>query len=173
MIDYNTERAVFACNALVYLAIAFGALSFWSDAVAGGSPIDYLVAALLTVAIAATSFLLSGAAMRFAEAKVAGEIFTTWATVVLGAVLVLIEGGMTHQALAWLDARHDLAPEWILVVASFGLSGFNVLGLYVFAREIPKAKPAGKSADVVIFGSHQERKTLQEIGERLRASGAL
>lgn len=173
MLDYNSSRAEFACNALVYLAIAFGALSFWSDAFAGGSPIDYLVAACLTVAIAATSFLLSGVVMRFAEAKVAAQTFTAWATVALGCVLVLIEGGMTHQGLAWLDARHDLAPDWILVVASFGLSGFNVLGLYVFAREIPRAKPAGKSADVVIFGSHQERRTLQEIGDRLRASGAL
>ena len=45
---YNTGRAVFAANALVYLAIAFGVLSFWSDAIAAGGAVDYLVAALLT-----------------------------------------------------------------------------------------------------------------------------
>jgi hypothetical protein len=138
MTDYNTGRALFACNALVYLAIAFGALSFWSDAFSAGGPIDYLVACLLTVAFGSVSFLLSGVVTRFAEAKDHGANFTAGAAIVLGIVLCLIEGGMTHQGLHWLDARKDIAPDWLLVVASFGLSVFNVWALYVFAREIPK-----------------------------------
>jgi hypothetical protein len=138
MTDYNTGRALFACNALVYLAIAFGVLSFWSDALSAGGPVDYLVASLLTVAFGSVSFLLSGVVTRFAEARDRSAWFTAAASIVLGIVLCLIEGGMTHQGLAWLDARKDIAPDWILIVASFGLSAFNVLALYVFAREIPK-----------------------------------
>jgi len=51
-------------------------------------------------------------------------------------VLVMIEAGMTHQGLAWLDARKDLAPDWALWVVSFGLSVFNVFSLYTFARDM-------------------------------------
>lgn len=169
---YNTGRAVFAANALVYLAIAFGVLSFWSDAIAAGGALDYLVAALLTVASGSCSLLLSGVATRFAEAKEAGAYYTAGAAIGLGVILGLIESGMTHQGLAWLNARHALAPEWLLVVAAFGLSAFNVLALYVFGREIQKAKPK-QAAELRIFGSHQEKRTLEEIGQRLRASGAL
>lgn len=172
MHNYDYGRASFAANALVYLAIAFGVLSFWSDAIAAGGAIDYLVAALLTVASGSCSLLLSGVVSRVAEARECGSGFTAGAAVGLGVILGLIESGLTHQGLAWLNARHPLAPEWILVVASFGLSAFNVLALYVFAREI-KAPKARKSADLVAFGSHQERKTLQEVADKLRANGAL
>ena len=63
-------------------------------------------------------------------------------TVLAGAVLVLVAGGMTYHGLAWLDARVDLAPDWMLVAAAFGLSGLNVVSLYVFAREIPRKREA-------------------------------
>lgn len=145
MNTYTRDRAVFAANALVYLAIAFGTLSFWSDALAAGdplsAPVDWLVAALLTVAMLAVSFLLSGTVVRYAEARESAPV-TARLVIGLGAVLVLIEGGMTHEGLAWLDARKDLAPDWAMWVASFGLSGFNVFALYAFGRELPKPKPA-------------------------------
>lgn len=172
MHSYNLERARFACNALVYLAIAFGVLSFWSDAIAAGGAVDYLVAALLSVASCACSLLLSGVVSRIAEAREARAWVTLGAAAALGIVLATIESGLTHQGLAWLNARHALAPEWLLVLAAFGLSGFNVLALYVFGREI-QAPKARKSADLVAFGSHQERKTLQEVADKLRANGAL
>jgi hypothetical protein len=47
---------------------------------------------------------------------------------------------MTHQGLAWLDARKDLGPDWALWAVSFGLSFFNVFSLYTFARDM-KRKP--------------------------------
>lgn len=145
MNTYTTDRALFAANGLVYLAIAFGTLSFWSDAFAAGdlfsAPVDWLVAALLTAGMLFVSFLLSGCVLRFAEAREKHPV-TAALVVILGIVLVLIEGGMTHEGLAWLDARKDLGPPELLVVASFGLSGFNVFALYAFAREIPKPKPA-------------------------------
>lgn len=172
MHNYNVDRARFAANALVYLAIAFGVLSFWSDAIAAGGAVDYLVAALLTVAFGSVSLLLSGVVSRFAEAREAGATFTAWASIGLGLILGLIEAGMTHQGLAWLNARHPLAPDWLLAVAAFGLSAFNVAALAVFVREIKPAKPR-KAADLVAFGSHQERRTLAEVADRLRAAGAL
>lgn len=173
MHNYNVDRARFAANALVYLAIAFGVLSFWSDAIAAGGAVDYLVAALLTVASGSCSLLLSGVVQRFAEARDRRAWFTAWSAVGLGVILGLIEAGMTHQGLAWLNVRHPMAPDWLLTVAAFGLSAFNVLALAVFVREIPKEKAARPPAEVRIFGSHQERRTLEEIGAKLRASGAL
>lgn len=145
MHDTIQDRAIFASRALVCLAIAFGTLSFWSDALAAGdlfsAPIDWLVAALLTVAMLSVSTLLSGSVIRFAVARERDAPVTAGLVVIFGAVLTLIEGGMTHEGLAWLDARKDLAPGWLLVVASFGLSGFNVFALYTFGRDIPKPKP--------------------------------
>lgn len=145
MNTYSTDRAVFAANALVCLAIAFGTLSFWSDAIAAGdpvsAPVDWLVAGLLTVAMLATSLILSGAVLRFAEARTDHKATAAF-VVVLGAVLCLIEAGMTHEGLAWLDARKDIAPDWMLVTASFGLSLFNVFALYTFGRELKKKAPA-------------------------------
>lgn len=136
-----------------------------------------MVALLLTVAFASVSFLLSGVVIRYAEAREKGAPTTAGLAVFMGAVLVLIEAGMTHQGLTWLDARHDLAPEWVLIVASFGLSAFNVFSLYTFAREIPMAKAdraTDRSADVLVFGPNMtERQTLREIAEKMRANGAL
>ncbi len=194
MENFTTARAKFATQGLVYLAIAFGVISFWDEAVRLGGAIDYVVALLLTAGFTFISFLLSGAVPRFAEAKGADQVFTQRAAIGLGFVLCLIEGSMTHQGLAWLDARKDLGDDLALWVASFGLSAFNVLGFYVFARELPKPKtkaaPAETSADVLIFGSspairqpaHREPaprlnlaegNSLREVADRLRASGAL
>lgn len=155
MTTSNTGRAAFACNALVYLAIGFGALAFWADAVEAGGPVDYLVAGMLTLGFGSASLVLSTVVARFTEARAAGADFTAWAAVAMGGVLVLIEGGMTHHGLAWLDARHDIAPHELLVVASFGLSLFNVLGLYVFARPIAAKRDTtlpARSADAAVFG---------------------
>ncbi len=144
MTDYTQGRAQFASTALLYLAIAFGTLSFWTDALAAGDPltatVDWMVAAFLTVAMLAVSYLLSGVVLRYADAREKKATVTARLVVILGGVLVLIEGGMTHQGLAWLDARKDLGPEWAMWVASFGLSGLNVFALYTFARDIPKPK---------------------------------
>lgn len=140
MLSFTTDRALVAANALVYLAIAFGTLSFWSDAVETGAMVDFVIAGLLTVAFGSVSFLLSGAVIRFSDAK--GHKVTRALVILLGAVLVLIEAGMTHQGLAWLDEHKDFAPWWVLLIASFGLSIFNVFSLYVFARDIPAEKPA-------------------------------
>lgn len=158
MTNSNTGRSAVACHALVYLAIAFGALAFWSDAAAVGGPVDYLVAALLTIGFGSLSIVLSGVVARYAEAKAAGAGFTAYAAIGLGIVLGVIEAGMTNHGLAWLDARHDLASSEILLFASIGLSAFNVLGLYVFGRELPKPKKAvapstEQSADAAIFGA--------------------
>jgi len=186
MENYTTDRARFACQGLVYLAIAFGALSFWSDAIAGGGPIDYLVALLLTAAFTFISFLLSGAVMRFAEARAAGLAVTNRLAILMGLVLCLIEAGFTHQGLAWLDARKDLGPDAALWQASVGLSAFNVFGFYVFARELPKAAaPAPRSADLLVFGQSaailgstprmdlRGAESLRAVSDRLRASGGL
>lgn len=186
----TTDRARFACQGLVYLAIAFGALSFWSDAIAGGGPIDYLVALLLTAAFTFISFLLSSVVMRYAEARAAGQVVTNRLAIAMGLVLILLEGGMSHQGLAWLDARKDLGPDAVLWVASFGLSAFNVFGFYVFAREIPKAAAetpkASSSADLLVFGERSAAilgqaprldlrgsDSLREVASRLKAGGAL
>ena len=150
MNNYTLDRALFASNALVYLAIAFGTLSVWTDAISAGPisehVVDYLVAAGLTVAMMAASFLLSGCVIRFAEAKEKKAAVTAGLVVVLGCVLVLIEGGMVDLGLTWLNARKHIGPDWVLLVASFGLSIFNVFSLYVFARDIKKVEPmsAGK-----------------------------
>lgn len=173
MHDFTTGRAILASKALVYLAIAFGTLAFWSDAAASGGPVDYLAAALLTVASAAISLLLSGVALRVAEAREKAAWLTAWLAGGLGAVLGLIEAGLSLHGLQWLDGLHDLAPDWLLVVAAFGLSAFNVFSLYAFAREIPNAAKR-PSAEVLMFGPNRnERRTLEEIGERLRAAGAM
>ena len=154
--NYLTQdRALWASNCLMWIAIGFGALSFWSDAFLAGSvaenPVDWVVAAMLTAVLVSVSLILSGCVTRFAEAKEKGFRFTAGLTIALGAILVLIEAGMTHQGLAWLDARKDLAPDWALWVASFGLSVFNVFSLYTFARDLkrqPVANPARQLAEL-------------------------
>ena len=149
--NYLTQdRALFASTGLMWLAIGFGCLSFWSDPVAAlvaGKSIadnapDWIVGAMLTAALIFVSYLLSGSVTRYAEAKEKGYDFTAWLTIALGAILVLIEAGMTHQGLGWLDARKDLAPDWALWLASFGLSVFNVFSLYTFARDLKKKEVA-------------------------------
>ncbi len=158
--NYLTQdRALFASTGLMWLAIGFGCLSFWSEPVAAlvaGKSIaenapDWIVGAMLTAALVFTSLLLSGCVTRYAESKEKGYGFTAGLTIVLGLILVLIEAGMTHQGLAWLDARKDLAPDWALWVASFGLSVFNVFSLYTFARDLkkpPVANPARQLAEL-------------------------
>ena len=149
--NYITQdRALFASNCLMWLAIGFGALSFWSDpiaaAVAGAGAAehaaDWIVAIMLTVTLVSVSYLLSGSITRFAEAQEKGFAFTAVMVVVLGAILVLIEAGMTHQGLSWLNARKNLGPDWALWLASFGLSVFNVFSLYTFGRDLKKKEVA-------------------------------
>jgi hypothetical protein len=130
----------------MWLAIGFGCLPWWPDALALGSiaehPIDWIVAAALTAALISVSMILSGCVTRFAEAVEKHYWLTVSLTIVLGLVLVAIEAGMTHHSLAWLDARKDLAPDWALWVISFGLSGFNVFALYTFGRDLQEADPS-------------------------------
>lgn len=161
------DRALFASTGLMWLAIGFGCLSFWSDPIsavlAGGgivqNPADWIVAAMLTAAIVFVSYLLSGSVTRFAEARTKEHHFTAGLVVALGAVLVVLEAAMTHQGLAWLDARKDLAPDWALWVASFGLSAFNVFSLYAFARDLKrKEDPATSAGKLLALRSVQSRR---------------
>ena len=166
--NYLTQdRAMFASSGLMWLAIGFGCLSFWSDPVAGmfaGKDVveiapDFIVAAMLTAAIMFVSYLLSGSVTRFAEAKEKGFRFTAGLTIALGVVLVGIEAGMTHQGLAWLDARKELAEDWALWTASFGLSAFNVFSLYTFARDLKvKTNPMTSAAKLLAFQSAEKRR---------------
>ena len=170
MTNSNTGRLAVACHALVYLAIAFGALAFWSDAAEAGGFVDYLVATMLTATFGFLSIVLSGVVTRYAEARESKQWFTAATVAILGVVLGVIEAGMTNHGLTWLDARHDLATWEILLAASIGLSAFNVLGLYVFARELPRVKAANapsteRSSDEAVFGSAPQ--TASELARNL------
>jgi len=140
---YDTQfRALAASNVLMWLAIGFGALPWWLDA---SEPLDWIVAAGMSAALISVSLILSGCVTRFSEATEHKHYLTAGLTIGLGLVLVMIEAAMTHQGLAWIDARKDLAPDWALWVASFGLSFFNVFSLYTFARDM-KRKPVTNPA---------------------------
>lgn len=161
-----------ACYTLVGLAIVFGAIAFWSK---GAVP-----AVLLTAAFGALSFLLAGTVTRFAEAMSKGAKVTAGMSVAMGLVCLLFEANMTHLGLDHLNGEYAIAPDWALWPASFGLSLFNVFSVYAFAREIPEAKkaepkPAGKSADILIFGTSdpKDRLSLEAIRDKMVANGAL
>lgn len=131
---YDTQfRALAASNVLMWLAIGFGALPWWMD---NAAAVDWIVAAGMTAALISVSLILSGCVTRFGEATEKRHYLTAGLTIGLGLVLVVIEAGMTHAGLAWLDARKDLGPDWALWVVSFGLSIFNVFSLYTFARDM-------------------------------------
>jgi hypothetical protein len=149
--NYLTQdRALWASNCLLWLAIAFGCLPWWLDAIEAGSvaehPVDWIVAAGITAALISVSLILSGCVTRFAEAQEKGFSFTAGMTILLGSILVLIEAGMTHQGLSWLSERKPLAPDWALWVVSFGLSAFNVFSLHTFARDLKKKEQPATSA---------------------------
>jgi len=140
---YDTQfRALAASNTLMWLAIGFGALPWWLGAT---EALDWIVAAGMSAALISVSLILSGCVTRFSEATEHKHYLTAGLTIGLGLVLVMIEAAMTHQGLAWIDARKDLAPDWALWVASFGLSFFNVFSLYTFARDM-KRKPVTNPA---------------------------
>lgn len=133
---YDTQfRALAASNVLMWLAIGFGALPWWLNAT---EALDWIVAAGMSAALISVSLILSGCVTRFGEATEKKHYLTAGLTIGLGLVLVMIEAGMTHAGLDWLDARKDLAPDWALWVVSFGLSVFNVFSLYTFARDMKK-----------------------------------
>jgi hypothetical protein len=146
---YDTQfRALAASNVLMWLAIGFGALPWWLNAT---EPLDWIVAAGMSAALVSVSLILSGCVTRFGEATENAHYLTAGLTIGLGAVLVLIEAAMTHQGLAWLDARKDLGPDWALWAVSFGLSFFNVFSLYTFARDMkrkPVVNPARQLANI-------------------------
>jgi hypothetical protein len=154
---YDTQdRALWASNCLMWLAIGFGCLPWWLDALALGSitdhPIDWIVAAALTAALISVSLILSGCVTRFGEATEKRHLLTAGLTISLGLVLIGIEAGMTHQGLAWLNARKDLAPDWALWIVSFGLSFFNVFSLYTFARDLKRTqKPETSAGKLLAF----------------------
>jgi len=140
---YDTQfRALAASNVLMWLAIGFGALPWWLGAT---ETLDWIVAAGVSAALVSVSLILSGCVTRFSEATENKHYLTAGLTIGLGPVLGMIEAAMTHQGLAWIDARKDLAPDWALWVASFGLSAFNVFSLYTFARDM-KRKPVTNPA---------------------------
>ncbi len=146
---YDTQfRALAASNVLMWLAIGFGALPWWLGAV---ETLDWIVAAGMSAALVSVSLILSGCVTRFGEATEHGHFLTAGLTIGLGLVLVMIEAAMTHQGLAWIDARKDLGPDWALWVASFGLSAFNIFSLYTFARDMkrkPVVNPARQLANI-------------------------
>ena len=152
----NQNRALFASNCLMWLAIGFGCLPWWLDATAAGSiaehPVEWVTAGGLSLALISVSLILSGCVTRFAEAKEKGHFVTAGFTIALGLVLVAIEAGMTHAGLTWLDTRKDLGPEWALWSVSFGLSAFNVFSLYTFARDLKKTqKPETSAGKLLAF----------------------
>ena len=113
---YDTQfRALAASNVLMWLAIGFGALPWWLGA---SDPLDWIVAAGMSAALISVSLILSGCVTRFGEATEHQHYLTAGLTIGLGLVLVMIEAAMTHQGLAWIDARKDLGPDWALWVAS-------------------------------------------------------
>ena len=131
---YDTQfRALAASNVLMWLAIGFGALPWWLNAT---ETLDWIIAVALSAALVSVSLILSGCVTRFSEATEHGHLLTAGLTIGLGLVLVMIEAAMTHQGLAWINARKDMAPDWALWVASFGLSAFNVFSLYAFVRDM-------------------------------------
>jgi hypothetical protein len=105
----------------------------------------------MSAALISVSLILSTCVTRFGEATEHRHYLTAGLTIGLGLVLVMIEAAMTHQGLAWLDARKDLGPDWALWAVSFGLSFFNVFSLYTFARDMkrkPVVNPARQLANI-------------------------
>ena len=147
---YDTQfRALAASNVLMWLAIGFGALPWWLNAT---ETLDWIVAAGMSAALISVSLILSTCVTRFGEATEKKHFLTAGLTIGLGFVLVLIEAGMTHQGLAWLDANKDLGPDWALWVVSFGLSVFNVFSLYAFVRDIKRTqKPETNAGKLLAF----------------------
>lgn len=152
MNHYTRDRALWAANALIFIAIAFGAISFWADFMADMTFVRFVVAFLLTLGLVCVSFLLSGVVIRYAEAREEHEL-TSKLVAFFGFGLGAIEAVMTHRGLAWVDTEVALAPDALLWFASIVLSVFNVFALYVFAREI-KAKTTDKavSKQEMVFG---------------------
>lgn len=165
--NYLTQdRALLASTGLMWLAIGFGCLSFWEAplvaAITDGGIVehvaDWLVASMLTAALIFASLLLSGVVTRFAESKEKGLRLTAGLVVALGAILCAIEAAMTHQGLAWLDSRKDIAQDWALWVASFGLSIFNVFSLYTFARDLKKKESPATAAGRLLVELREQKK---------------
>jgi hypothetical protein len=100
---YDTQfRALAASNVLMWLAIGFGALPWWLSSV---EMLDWIVAAGMSAVLISVSLILSGCVTRFGEATEHQHYLTAGLTIGLGLVLVGIEAAMTHQGLAWIDAR--------------------------------------------------------------------
>lgn len=165
-----------ACLAFVFLSVAIGVIGFWTK--------GWLPGLLLTVAMGVTVFLLSRAVERVQEAWTKNYHFTAIVAGILGFGFAMIEANLNHIGLDHLNATYQLAPADYLWPACWFVSGVNIFATFAFARDLPKTttttqpaedQPAAKpSADVLVFGPNlQERRTLQEIGDRLRAQGAM
>lgn len=152
MHGYTTDRALWASNTLMWIAISLGAMPWWLDAISSGSLIDWIVAAALSAALISISLILSGCVLRFAEASEKRHPLTAALVVALGAALGIIEAGMTHAGLAWIDEQKDIGPDWGLWVASFGLSGFNVFSIYTFGRDLKRPhRPETSAGKLLAF----------------------
>lgn len=131
------DRAELATKTLLWIEIAFGALAFWSDALEARTWKHLLVAGLLTAGFGAISYLASTIVSRFSEAN--GHKLTRGLVTFAGVVLIIVAGGMTWHGLVWANDVAGLVPagfEFVLPIAAYGLSALNVIGLYVFTREI-------------------------------------
>jgi predicted outer membrane lipoprotein len=160
-----------ACLAFVGLSVVTATLGFWAK--------GWLPGVLLTIAMCVVVFLLSRAVERVQEAWSTRNWFTAWVAGLLALGFGVIEANLNHIGLDHLNTAYALAPAAYIWPACFFISGVNVFASFGFARVLEdksetKAKPREKSADVLVFGPNlQERQTLREIGEKLRASGAM
>lgn len=137
---FNTDRARYAANGLLFVEICFGTLAFWSHAFEYGGLARFTVAALLTATFGFTALLASGVVIRAVSAHEAGLAVTRGLVGFCGLVLFLIGAGMTWHGLSWADAQAELIPgvefDWLLIPAAGLLSGLNFVAIYVFCRDI-------------------------------------
>jgi hypothetical protein len=137
--SYNTtsgadnNAAQTACYTLTGLAIVLSAMAFWSK--------GFVPAVLMTAAFGSVSFLLAGAVIRLADAIGKGHKITAALVVVMSAICLTLEAGLTHYGLAHLNDAYSIAPAWSLWPISFGLSLFNVFSQYTYARELKAPRP--------------------------------
>lgn len=149
---FNTDRARFAANGLLFVEICFGTLAFWSHAFEQGGWARFVVAALLTATFGFTALLASGVVIRAVSAHEAEVKVTGGLVAFCGLVLFLIGAGMTWHGLVWADTQAELIPgaelDWMLIPAACLLSGLNFVAIYVFCRDIkPKRSPVAVLED--------------------------
>lgn len=160
---FNTDRARYAANGLLFVEICFGTLAFWSHAFEHGGWARFVVATLLTATFGFTALLASGVVIRAVSAHEAGVKVTRGLVAFCGLVLFLIGAGMTWHGLVWADAQAELIPgadlDWLLIPAACLLSGLNFVAIYVFCRDIkPKIRVVENPARQLALDGWEKRR---------------